>query len=62
LNISKSNLRRNSVWLLEVVASLQIARRQLRQLATVFPEEYFAFDQRIGQIVTGLIQLSSDKA
>lgn len=60
LDISKTSLRRNSVWLLEVVASLQTARRQLRPLAEFFSGEYFAFDQRIGQIIAGLIQLSSD--
>jgi hypothetical protein len=62
LDTSETNLRRNSVWLLELVASLQTARRQLRPLAAAVPGEYFAFDQRIGQLIAGLIQLSSDKA
>lgn len=62
LDISKTNLRRNSIWLLEVVASRQTARRQLRPLAAVIPDEYVAFDQRIGQIIAGLIQPSSNTA
>lgn len=50
----------NADWL-EVIADLQIARRHLRQLASVIPGEYVAFDQRIHQIVASLVRLSSDR-
>jgi hypothetical protein len=59
LAILKKNLRNNPV-LLEVVATLQIARRQWRQLAGVTPGGHFAIDRRIHQIVASLVRLASD--
>ena len=61
LAISTKNMRNTPVWL-EVVAGLQIARRQLRQIvsASVSPGELSAIDRQIHQIVASLIQLASD--
>jgi hypothetical protein len=61
LAISTKNTRNNPVWL-EVVADLQIARRQLRQLASasISPGELSAIDRQIHQIVASLVQLASD--
>lgn len=61
LHIFKKNLPVSPAWL-EVVADLQIARRQLRQLtsASVGPGEVSAIDQRIHQIVASLVRLASD--
>jgi hypothetical protein len=58
--ISKKDAGGNPVWL-EVIADLHIARRHLRQLASLIPGEYFAFDQRIRQVLAGLVRLSSDR-
>jgi hypothetical protein len=58
--ISKKDAGGNPVWL-EVIADLHIARRHLRQLVSFIPGECFAFDQRIREIVAGLIRLGSDR-
>jgi hypothetical protein len=61
LAISTKNMRNNPVWL-EVVADLQIARRQLRQLAlaSISPRELSIIDRQIHHIVASLVQLASD--
>jgi hypothetical protein len=59
LVLSQTDMRGDPVWL-EVIADLQIARRRLRQLASVISGEYLALDQRIHQIVTSLVRLASD--
>jgi hypothetical protein len=61
LDISKENMPGNPVGL-EVVADLQIARRQLAELASasVSPDELSAIDQQIHRIVASLVRLASD--
>jgi hypothetical protein len=40
---------------------LDAARLRLRQLASVIPGEYFAFDQNIHQIVVSVVRSDSDR-
>ena len=47
----------NPVWV-DAVGDLENARRRVNQLASVFPGEYFIFDQRTRQI---LVRLGSDQ-
>ena len=50
LDIFKKDVHGNPIWL-DAVGDLDAARLRLRQLASVIPGEYFAFDQNIHQIV-----------
>jgi hypothetical protein len=59
-DVFKKDMRGNPV-LLELVADLQIARRRLRQLASLARGEYIAFNQRTKQVVASLVdQLRTD--
>jgi hypothetical protein len=49
----------NPTWI-DAVENLETARLRLRQLASVHPGEYFAFDQRKHQIVESVVRLGSD--
>ena len=46
LDIFKKDVDGNPIWL-DTVGDLDAARLRLRQLASVIPGEYFAFDQNI---------------
>ena len=49
-DIFKKDPSGNLTWI-DAVADLQTARHRLSQLASAFPDEYFAFDQRTQKIV-----------
>jgi hypothetical protein len=53
LDIFKKDVDGNPIWL-DAVGDLDAARLRLRQLASVIPSEYFAFDQDIHQIVVSV--------
>jgi hypothetical protein len=53
LDIFKKDVHGNPIWL-DAVGDLDAARLRLRQLASVIPGEYFAFDQNIHQIVVSV--------
>jgi hypothetical protein len=50
LDIFKEDLGGNPIWV-DAVGDLENARRRVSQLVSVFPGEYFIFDQRTRQIV-----------
>jgi hypothetical protein len=58
-DVLKKDMRGNPV-VLELVADLQIARRRLRQLASVARSEYIAFNQRTKRIAASLVRWASD--
>ena len=53
LDIFKEDMSGNPVWI-DAVGNLESARSRLRQLVSVFPGEYFVFDQRSRRIVVRL--------
>ena len=57
LDIFKEDLGGNPIWV-DAVGDLENARRRVSQLVSVFPGEYFIFDQRTRQIV---VRLRSDQ-
>jgi hypothetical protein len=57
LDIFKKDLQGNPVWV-DAVGDLEDAQRRVNQLASVFPGEYFVFDQGTRQIV---VRLGSDR-
>jgi hypothetical protein len=57
LDIFKEAVGGNPVWV-DAVRDLENARSRVNQLASVFPGEYFIFDQRTRQI---LVRLGSDQ-
>ncbi len=60
LDIFKKDVQGNPIWL-DAVGDLDAARLRLRQLASVIPGEYFAFDQNIHQIVVNVVRSDSDR-
>jgi hypothetical protein len=59
LDIFKKDASGNPIWI-DAVADLETARHRLNQLASAFPGEYFAFDQRTQKIVYALACLCSE--
>jgi len=60
LDIFKKDVQGDPIWL-DAVGDLDAARLRLRQLASVIPGEYFAFDQNIPQIVVSVVRSDSDR-
>jgi len=60
LDIFKKDVAGNPIWL-DTVGDLDTARLRLRQLASVIPGEYFAFDHNIHQIVVSVGRSDSDR-
>jgi len=60
LDIFKKDVQGDPIWL-DAVGDLDAARLRLRQLASVIPGEYFAFDQNIRQIVVSVVRSDSDR-
>ena len=58
LDISKRDVQETPFG---AVGDLDAARLRLRQLASVIPGEYFAFDQNIHQIVVSVVRSDSDR-
>ena len=56
----KKDVQGNPIGL-DAVRDLDAARLRLRQLASVIPGEYFAFDQNIHQIVVSVVRSDSDR-
>jgi hypothetical protein len=50
LDIFKMDAKGNPVWI-EAVGDLKTAEARLREWAVYLPGEYFAFDQRVHQVV-----------
>jgi hypothetical protein len=50
LDIFKKDAGGNPIWI-DAVADLETAQHRLSQLASAFPSEYFAFDQRTQKVV-----------
>jgi hypothetical protein len=57
LDIFKQDLAGNPIWV-DAAGDLENARGRLSQLVSVFPGDYFIFDQRTRQI---LLRLGSDQ-
>jgi len=59
LDIFKKDPGGNPIWI-DAVADLETAQHRLSQLASAFPSEYFALDQRTQKVVPALVCLSSE--
>jgi hypothetical protein len=60
LDIFKKDVAGNPIWP-DTIGDLDAARLRLRQLASVIPGEYFAFDQHIHEIVVSVVRSDSDR-
>ena len=60
LDIFKKDVAGNPIWP-DTIGDLDAARLRLRQLASVIPGEYFAFDQNIHQIVVRVVRSDSGR-
>jgi hypothetical protein len=59
LDIFKKEASGNPIWI-DAVADVETAQHRLSRLASTFPSEYFAFDQRTQKVVPALVCLSSE--
>ena len=58
-NLFTEDARGNPVWL-DAVADLEAAHKRLLKLASANPGDYFIFDLRTQQVVTGLVSVRED--